>query len=235
MSTGERYRPDETPDAAAGRLLSRLAPPTGTISPGEHHVRLDGGRRVLFYVPAGYDGGSPAPFVLSLHGAGGNEVSGQYPWRELADEAGVILLSPASRGQTWDAIGGRFGPDVTLIDLALGEAFARCAIDHDRIAIAGFSDGASYALSLGLANGDLFGHVLAFSPGFIAPIEQQGEPRIFVSHGTQDTVLPIERTSRRIVPGLKRAGYAVEYREFAGGHTVPSGIAREAVDWFLAP
>jgi len=190
---------------------------------------------VLLYVPAGYDGVTPAPFVLSLHGAGGNEFSGQFPLRELADDAGLILLSPASHGRTWDAIIDRFGSDVALIDRALAEAFSRCAVDRDRITIAGFSDGASYALSLGLSNGDVFGHVMAFSPGFVAPIETVGEPRIFVSHGTQDTVLPIEPTSRRIVPGLKRKGYAVEYREFEGGHTVPSDVAREAVDWFLAP
>jgi predicted esterase len=44
------------------------------------------------------------------------------------------------------------------------------------LAVSGFSDGASYALSIGPANGDLFTHVMAFSPGFadltIAPISQ---------------------------------------------------------------
>ena len=45
---------------------------------------------------------------------------------------------------------------------------------------------ASYALSLGIANGNLFSHVLAFSPGFLAPAGQTGSPRICVSHGTQD-------------------------------------------------
>jgi phospholipase/carboxylesterase len=216
-------------------LTTRPATPTAHVSPGEHHLRLDGERGALLNVPAGYDGVTPAPFVLSLHGAGGNEFSGQFPLRELADDAGLMLLSPASRGQTWDVISDRFGPDVALIDQALAGVFARCAVDRDRIAVAGFSDGASYALSLGLRNGDLFGHVLAFSPGFVAQIEPLGEPRIFVSHGTQDTVLPIEHTSRRIVPGLKRKGYAVEYREFEGGHTVPPDIACEAVDWFLSP
>jgi phospholipase/carboxylesterase len=220
---------------AAGRLMTRPTTPVATLSPGEHHLQIDAGHGALLYVPAGYDGISPAPFVLSLHGAGGTEFSGQFPLRELADDAGLILLSPASRDRTWDVIIDRFGPDVNLIDRALAEAFSRCAVDRDRIAIAGFSDGASYALSLGLRNGDLFGQVMAFSPGFIARIERVGEPRIFVSHGTSDQVLPIEHTSRRIVPGLRRAGYAVEYREFEGGHTVPPVITREAVDWFLGP
>jgi phospholipase/carboxylesterase len=229
-----RQQIDGTSGAAAGRLISRSTAPAAAISPGEHHLRLDGGRGALLYVPAGYDGVTPAPFVLSLHGAGGNEFSGQFPLRELADDTGLILLSPASQSQTWDVIVDRFGPDVAVIDRALGEAFSRCTVDRDRIALAGFSDGASYALSLGLRNGDLFSHVMAFSPGFVAQIDAIGEPRIFVSHGTHDPVLPIEPTSRRIAPGLKRKGYAVEYREFEGGHTVPPDIAREAVDWLLA-
>ena len=88
--------------------------------------------------------------------------------------------------------------------------------------------------SLGITNGDLFAHVLAFSPGFMMPAGQRGSPRVFVSHGTCDEVLPIDRCSRRIVPQLERAGYDTRYREFEGGHTVPPEVAREAVGWFVA-
>jgi len=104
--------------------------------------------------------------------------------------------------------------------------------DPNHIAIAGFSDGASYALSVGVTNGDLFSHILAFSPGFIAPADQVGQPRCFISHGKSDTVLPIERCSRRIVLGLQQSGYDVLYREFEGAHTVPVAIAREGMQWF---
>ena len=97
---------------------------------------------------------------------------------------------------------------------------------------AGYSDGASYALSLGLANGDLFSHVLAFSPGFLAPTGQRESPRIFVSHGIRDGWLPIDSCSRRIVPRLERAGYEVRYRELDGGHVVPPDVACEAASWF---
>ena len=103
------------------------------------------------------------------------------------------------------------------------------------MAVRGYSDGASYAISLGSSNGDLFGHVLAFSPGFMAPAERVGSPRFFVSHGTRDGWLPIERTSRRLVPELEGLGYEVRYREFDGPHVVPPGIAREAVGWFAGP
>jgi predicted esterase len=111
--------------------------------------------------------------------------------------------------------------------------FARYAVDPARVAVGGFSDGASYALSLGLANGDLFAGVIAFSPGFMAPPQRRGTPRIFISHGVRDEVLPIDTTSRELVPRLRREDYAVDYREFADGHVVPPDIAREAIGWLL--
>jgi phospholipase/carboxylesterase len=169
-----------------------------------------------------------------LHGAGGSAEHGLTPLRPLADAAGFILLAPASRQQTWDIIVGRYGPDVAFIDAALGQTFGRYAVDPARVAVEGFSDGASYALSLGVTNGDLFSHVLAFSPGFMAPAGQRGSPRVFISHGTRDGVLPIDVCSRKIVPQLQRARYDVRYREFDGGHTVPPEIVREAVEWFGA-
>ena len=101
-----------------------------------------------------------------------------------------------------------------------------------KLAIGGFSDGATYALSLGLDNGSLFTHVMAFSPGFIAARRPSGKPRIFISHGRSDNILPIDATSRRIVPALEEAGYPVTYKEFDGPHAVPETIARDAFTWF---
>ena len=92
--------------------------------------------------------------------------------------------------------------------------------------IAGFSDGASYALSVGLTNGDLFNHLIAFSPGFMAPGTQVGRARLFISHGKNDNVLPIEHCSRVIVPQLQQAGYEVLYQEFNASHSVPEAIVR---------
>jgi predicted esterase len=169
--------------------------------------------------------------VLLLHGAGGSAQHGISLLQPLADAANLILVAPDSRGSTWDVIMSDYGPDVTYIEQALSQTFSRYAIDPERVAVGGFSDGASYALSLGITNGDLFSHVIAFSPGFMAPTRQQGKPNIYVSHGTRDEVLPIDRCSRRIVPQLQRLGYAVNYHEFDGPHTVPPDIAQEAVDW----
>ena len=100
--------------------------------------------------------------------------------------------------------------------------------------MSGFSDGASYGLGLGVANGELFNAVLAFSPCFVPPGGgAQGKPRIFVSHGDNDSILPRPQCSGRLVPELQRAGYKVNYREFEGPHTAPPDIAKEALRWFL--
>lgn len=214
------------------RLDARPGLPTSVAPGGLHRLELDAGRDGLLYVPSGYRPDLPAPVAVMLHGAGGNAQHGISLLHELADAAGLILLAPESRRQTWDVIRGGYGPDVTFLDRALAQLFARYAVDPTRLAIGGFSDGASYALSLGITNGDLFSHVIAFSPGFMAPAAQEGSPRLFISHGTGDSVLPIGPCSRRIVPQVQRAGYDVLYREFDGPHTVPPEIAREAVDWF---
>jgi phospholipase/carboxylesterase len=127
-----------------------------------------------------------------------------------------------------------WGPDVDSINRSLARTFELSKVDPARIAMAGFSDGATYSLSIGLANGDLFSAVFGFSPGFIVPSERAGMPPVFISHGTLDPVLPIDVCSRRIVPGLQRAGYHVTYREFEGKHTLPPEVASEAMRWFMA-
>jgi phospholipase/carboxylesterase len=216
-----------------GRLRARPARVAEAGPVGLQPLALGAARDSYLYVPTTYRTERPAPLVLLLHGAGGHAHKGLDLLRSLADVAGLLLLAPASRDQTWDLlVGRRYGPDATMIDRALDQTFSRYAVDPARLAIGGFSDGASYALSLGITNGDLFTHVIAFSPGFVAPAGQSGAPRIFISHGTRDRVLPIDRCSRRIVPELERGGYEVTYREFGGGHEISPEIALEAVGWF---
>ncbi|HEX8825532.1 MAG TPA: alpha/beta hydrolase-fold protein [Archangium sp.] len=228
----------ETPhdETKQGRLRARPHRPTvDAVGHGVHPLGLGGKRDGLLYVPKGYRADQPAPLVVMLHGAGGNARNSLGLWRKVADEAGLLLLVPESRGPSWDIIvDDAYGSDVAFIDRALAYVFDRYAVNPERIALSGFSDGASYALSLGLTNGDLFSHVVAFSPGFMAPATQRGEPALFISHGVKDEVLRIGPCSRRIVPLVQRAGYEVRYREFDGPHTVPADITREALIWFTA-
>ena len=220
-------------DPANAGLAARPQKPLLPAPPGLSSFGLTpGSRDALLYVPPSYVPERPLPLLLLRHGARGGAQGIIVPMTALANALGIIILAPNSRGGTWDAALGSFGPDVMAIDEALDWTYERCAVDRKHVAIGGFSDGASYALSVGLANGELFTHVLAFSPGFMEPPVLVGRPRIFVSHGTRDQVLSIDATSRIFVPKLRGARYGVRYREFEGPHTVPQDIAQEALGWF---
>ncbi|MBA3260140.1 MAG: phospholipase [Gemmatimonadales bacterium] len=219
---------------ARARLRARpVRPPGATAGPGIQPLGLGSQRDGVVYAPPSYQAGRPAPLILTLHGAGGSARRSLPRLQPLADEHGLLLLSIDARDRTWDVVLRGYGPDVAFIEAALAQTFSRYTVDPGRLAVEGFSDGASYALGLGLSNGDLFTHVLAFSPGFVPLVEDEGLPRVFISHGTGDPVLPIEQCSRRIVPELRRRRYDVRYVEFEGGHVVPPAIAREGLGWFL--
>jgi phospholipase/carboxylesterase len=227
---GKRERKEPSP---RGRLTARPSVPSKPPPAGLEPLAFGQERDGFLYVPSTYHPDRPAPLVVMFHGASGRGRRALARLQAAAEEANLILLAPDSRGYTWDVVMDDFGPDVEFVDRALSWAFERCAVDPAMIATEGFSDGASYAISLGLTNGDLFTHAIAFSPGFLVPAELHGSPRVFVSHGTQDQILPIDRCSRRIVPRLKDRGYHVRYVEFDGSHEVPAHITREAVNWLL--
>lgn len=220
--------------AESARLTARPGTPTGSVSPGTIELGLEQIRRALLVVPSSYDPSVGAPLVVALHGAGG---SAQGPVNFLgtyAEAHGFLLLAVDSLGPTWDVMYGPYGPDVTFLDRALRETFTRCRVQPSRVVLEGFSDGATYALGLGPANGDLFSRVVSFSPGFIPPeTPRLGKPAIFVSHGRQDPVLSFANTQDVIVPALESAGYAVTFVAYEGVHAVPPDVAETAVTWLL--
>jgi phospholipase/carboxylesterase len=229
--------PVQTGRAQSGsvHLKARPSAPTGRAASGLTTLDVPAARDAYLYVPSRYRPDHPAPLLVLLHGA----TQSAELWTRsatlfaLADSMGLVLLMPNSQGHTWDLMMDGFGPDVALLDSALALVFHRCNIDPKHIALGGFSDGATYALSLGVSNGDLFGSLIAFSPGYLAPAERRGAPRIYIAHGTDDRILPINSASRRIVPMLKQAGYAVVYHEFEGPHTVRPDQLRAALAWFV--
>ena len=187
----------------------------------------------MIQMPSAMPAGN-VPLLVFLHGA---TQSGAAMLRRIgpaADQLGVAVLAPDSRSTTWDGVTGQFGPDVVFLNRALEFVFERLAVDPARVGIGGFSDGASYALSLGLANGDLFPRVVACSPGFVVSAPAHGHSRFFISHGTADQVLPIDQCSRVIVPRLRSMGYDVTFREFEGRHELPPDVASEALRWMAA-
>lgn len=205
--------------------------PLGSSTVGRQtYLGLDRDRDAILQLPKSTTN-SPLPLLLFLHGATQSADDMFWYLDSAPDETGVAILAPNARDTTWDAITDSFGHDVDFINRALQRVFDTVAIDTARIAIGGFSDGATYAISLGLRNGDLFKRVAAFSPGFVIDSATQGKPRVFISHGTRDHILPIDRCGRRVAADLKTRGYEVTFREFAGDHEIPGDVMREGLRW----
>ena len=225
--------------ADAGRLRIPTGSFAGTASVGLQEL---GGRNGLLYIPPSYRANEPLPLLILLHKSQGTPASwfsaghpsARDSYSKYADAGRFIILAPAPAGDTWDGGPKTWGHDYVLINSALEAAFARCAIDRRRLAIGGFSDGASYALSLGLANGDLISNIIAFSPGYIVGSIGRGRPAVFISHGTVDIILPIDYCSRPFVAALRKNGYIVDFQEFSGRHEIPAAIRDQAMAWLKA-
>ena len=214
--------------AEPGRIVIPARSAAQTTSAGLQ--KLSGG---LLFIPNAH--AEPLPLLILLHKAGGSAsewFSGERSYAHYADQGRFIILAPESPGQSWGIGPKNWGYDYVAINRALEEAFARCAIDRNRLAIGGFSDGASYTLSLGLANGDVFRlvydshfhRVISLGRTRVEDRNPKGVeiPLVYIAHGTGDNVLPIGSTSRIFVSQLRKNGYTVEFNEFSGGH-MPRG------------
>lgn len=228
----------QVPDgrASARAPSTRLSAGTGTprtrLPPGTHDLAEAAGVTGQLHVPAAAAAGA-RPLLLMLHGAGRSREFMQRVF-PVAERHGVITATPHAAGRTWDLIVGEAGVDVASLDRVLAHIFASCSIDRSRLMLGGFSDGASYALSIGLRNGDLFTHLGAFAPGFMRAEPRIGRPRIFISHGTADEVLPLERTGAPVRAQLERWGYDVTFRTFDGGHGIHPDHLEESLEWLRA-
>ena len=227
---GSDCRPLITSAAGDGRLSAKILSNVKTTVSGKISISAGGKRDAILLVPA-KAANSAVPLLVFLHGAGQSAARMLEYLGSVPDQTGVAVLAANSIDYTWDAVHNAFGADVESLNSLLGQVFQKLLVDPAKLALGGFSDGATYALSLGLINGDLFKRIVAFSPGFVVEGPANGKPDLFISHGTHDHILPIDRCGRRIAGSLKSKGYNVVLREFDGDHEVPDEVAREGLSW----
>ena len=234
------------PAHAAGPELA-ARPPVTAIANGEARsgvLQLAGG--AYAYLPKGHTS-APAPVLVALHGAGGQASDTLTSFRDLADANGIILVIPQSIKGTWDMIEDlssrlglemnvqpRYGKDLKALDASLADLFTKVAVDPKQIGIMGFSDGATYALSVGTANPDLFKRVIAFSAGPAFLGKSAPDQYVFISHGEEDKVLSFAN-ARGFASRLRVRHVPVEFEKFTGGHEVPKAIKEKAFTFFHDP
>lgn len=223
--------------ALAGRMnfLPGSAPASDPLPPGRHALNFAEGREAVLVVPEGLPVGEPLPLLVMFHGAGG-EANRVLPHLVAHARARrFLLLAPQSLYPTWDIVIGGHGPDLERLDGALTRVAENFHIDPARLAFAGFSDGGSYALSLGLTNGDVASHVIGLSAGFMDTFTQMGMPRVFLAHGRKDSQLPIETSAHANARRLLESGYDLTLQPFDGDHVIVPWVVGRAVEFFLGP
>lgn len=235
------------PALAAGPELSTPPPATAPASPETRSGVLTLAGGAFAYLPKGRVATASAPLLVAFYGAGGQASDVLASFRADADRDGFVLLIPTAKGATWDMIldlqgrmgiemkvSPRYGKDLKALDAALADLFARVAIDPKRIGMMGFSNGATYALSVGTANPGLVSTVIAFSPGPAFLGKSGPTQRIFISHGEQDEVLPYSYT-RGVVARIRVRKIPLMFESFKGGHNVPMDIRAKALEFFKQP
>jgi len=144
-----------------------------------------------------------------------------------------LLLLPQSTYVTWDLTIGGHGPDLDRLGKALERVSSHFVIDPRHFALAGFSDGGSYALSTGLTNGELISHIIVFSGGFMNVYLKTGKPSVFISHSPEDEQLNIRTSALKHYNELKKEGYNIVYEVFSGRHVIHPPVVEKAMTFFL--
>jgi predicted peptidase len=231
---------------AASLVLIALAPPALAQRGGfgidpraddrsYHFADTDEEMPYCVFASSQIDPDTPAPLVITLHGAGaGPEIMCNSTAVDLAEAGGYILASPmgySPRGGYGVArTGNRGGADqpANLAALSekdvmnvLGMVLDEFNVDGDRIFLTGHSMGGSGTMFLGSKHADIWAAIAPVAgggrlnqPDVLQPLKDAGVA-VMVVHGAEDEVAPVQ-ASRDLVAAMRDLGLEPEYVELPG-------------------
>lgn len=183
------------------------------------------------YAPkdAGSDG--PAPLVIALHGAGGDESMfmdgyGAGAIKRLADARRFVVVAPQTMQFTTRE----------AFSALLAQIGADYSIDPERVYVIGHSMGAGVAAGLARSRRDEVAGVVCIAGGrFMAGAEAARSAPVLVIAGALDPIVRVDPL-RGGVEAARAAGAPLELRVKPDhGHTLIVGDSlSEAVDWLLS-
>ena len=188
------------------------------------------------YVPESWDGVTPRPLVVALHGGTGHGRDFLWSWLREARTREMLLLAPTSQDRTWSIMGPELDAE-PLRRMVEGVA-ERYPVDRARVLLTGMSDGGTYTMICGLQDGMPFTH-LAPACGVLhlgllggGLDRARGRP-IYLVHGALDWMFPVY-TARMAQEALAAAGARLVYRELPDlSHTYPRDENPRILDWLL--
>ena len=192
------------------------------------------------------EGSSPFPVILLLHGWTGDENSMWVFTPRLPSNWMLIAprgLFPAPQGgyawyaarNSWPGM-ENFEPTVNALVQFLSTARFPTA-DLSNLHLVGFSQGAALAYAFTLSHPERVASLSALSGflpegvGWATPSERLSSLPVFITHGTKDVLVPVER-ARQAANLLDRNGAQVTYCEHDVGHKLSAGCFRGLETFF---
>lgn len=187
-------------------------------------------------------GQGPFPTIVALHGwgASAHDLLGLAPY--LYGGQALVLCpqgpmsletGPGTTGYGWFPITGGAPPDaatfhasVERLSAFLDVLYERYPVDASKVILLGFSQGGVMAYSLALRDPKRYAALVALSSWLPDALVDQLGPcpdgeslPIFISHGTEDAIIPIHRAQESNAR-LLDLGYEPQYREYKMQHEI---------------
>ncbi|MDA0985981.1 MAG: alpha/beta fold hydrolase [Bacteroidetes bacterium] len=194
---------------------------------------------------------SPAPLLIMLHGYGSNEKD-LFQFADKLDERLIILSlrAPQQLGHNqyqWFAL--NYSDEVIDADLDqaqkscellsnfIDEAILKFNADPKKIFLLGFSQGAMIAFHTALIYPEKIFSVLALSGRLTsmsfdkrAADDKLKHLKIFISHGINDEIIPINR-ARNTKALLEKLPIEINYNEYKMGHGINLDCLKDFTNW----
>jgi phospholipase/carboxylesterase len=204
----------------------------------------------LTVFPDNYDVGQPCPMIVCLHGRGADmrDLAGLAPAIDQRSYLYVcpnapltISIGPGYTGQAWYEPGGAPSPAameqaLTALDGVVRDVFAHYCVAPGQALLLGFSQGGAMTYRYGMLRPEMFAGLVILSGALRNPedllphLPGQRDQRIFIAHGTHDTVVPVE-LSRTAVDFLEAQGYQPLYHEYPMGHEITQEVLNDLTPW----
>jgi phospholipase/carboxylesterase len=217
----------------------------------DRRLGLGEDRKASIFVPQKLEDRYSYPLVVFLHGHGADERQWLSQMIHLSrrNYVGVALRGPHRVAGHSGRLGYGWGRDrrsassiEDYIHTAVDDVRGQLNIDGRKIHIAGFDEGASLAIQLGLSMGGVFSKVVAINGGAPAsplplgfgPQRLRGlqRPRILLGYGPKsadDDGADTKQTYRL----LHSAGLTVELRRYSNGSRLSPAMLRDADRWLM--
>lgn len=192
-----------------------------------------------------------APLLLLLHGVGSNEQDLFSFANQLPPEFMVVAarapytISPGS--YAWYAVDFSTGKPIIQPEQAeasrltiirfIEQLCMYYPVDRSRVFLGGFSQGAIMSYSVGLTHPELLRGIAAMSGRMLDEVkpqlasdEQLKHLNVFISHGSQDQVLPMQQ-AHAAIQFLKQHHISPEFHSYPAAHSITPENLRDLIQW----